>query len=126
MAAAGPALAEPAQAEDNRIGQMTSMQARQFALQQIRALAAVANAGRNNADPQCRALAERAGDLGAAAVDAVVHVDKSRELHAVGTPAADEPAIRDEYLRVATTVTEARAAVALRAANCPDLLTVNR
>lgn len=99
--------------------------ARELALDEIRALAAIATAGRAHADPRCRSLAASAGDLGAAAVDALVHVDKSRALLAVGEQAL-APAGEDDYRRVAATAHDARDAVIRRAAACPELLPTPR
>ncbi len=96
--------------------------ARELALGEIRALAAIATAGRTHADPRCRALAASAGDLGAAALDALVYVDKSRVQLAVGAQPPAAPAIEDDYRRVAATAHDARDAVIRRAAACPELL----
>jgi len=103
---------------------MNAAQARQFAIDQIRTLAAVARAGRQHTDAQCRAAATRAGDLAATAIDAVVHADKAREreLRAVGMDAAEQPAVQDDYRRVATASLEARESVAKHVAHCPELL----
>ena len=120
MAAAGIASGQTA----DRVATMSAAQARQVAIDEIRTLVAVARAGRQHADAQCRAAAARAGNLAGAAVDAVVHADKAREraLRAVGTEAVDQPAVQDNYRRVATTSLEARQAVAKHLANCPELL----
>jgi hypothetical protein len=104
-------------------GAASSSPARALALDEIRALAAIATAGRGHAEPRCRTLAARAADLGAAAVDALVDVDKSRELHPVG---AAHPALEADYQRVADATRDARHAVAQRAATCPGLLTPQR
>ena len=120
MAAAGIASGQTA----DRVATMSAAQARQVAIDEIRALVAVARAGRQHADAQCRTAAARAGDLAGAAIDAVVHADKARdqELRAVGAGAVDQPAVQDNYRRVATTTIEAREAVAKRLASCPELL----
>jgi hypothetical protein len=102
--------------------------ARAFTLDQIRALAAVARAGGQQQDAQCRAAAVRAGHLGAAAIDAVVHADQAREraLRAVGAHAADDPAVQENYQRVATATLEARHSVTRTITTCPDLAAPHR
>jgi hypothetical protein len=120
MAAAGIASGQAA----DGVATMSAPQARQFAIDQIRTLAAVARAGAQHPDQQCRAAAARAGNLAAAAIDAVVHADKAREreLRAVGAEAVDQPAVQDNYRRVANASLEARETVTQRIANCPELL----
>ena len=120
MAAAGIASGQ----SPDGVEAMSAAQARQFAIDQIRTLVAVARAGRQHADAQCRTAATRAGDLAATAIDAVVHADKAREreLRAVGMDAAEQPAVQDNYRRVATASLEARESVAKHLANCPELL----
>jgi hypothetical protein len=118
MAAAGIASGQTA----DRVA--SAAQARQVAIDEIRTLVAVARAGRQHADAQCRAAAARAGNLAGAAIDAVVHADKAREreLRAVGAETVDQPAVQDNYRRVATTSLEGRQAVAKHLAHCPELL----
>jgi hypothetical protein len=120
MAAAGIASGQTA----DGVATMSAGQARQVAIDEIRTLVAVARAGRQHADAQCRAAAARAGDLAGAAIDAVVHADKAREreLRAVGAEAVDQPAVQDNYRRVASASREARDSVTKRIANCPELL----
>jgi hypothetical protein len=120
MAAAGIASAQTA----DRVATMSAAQARQLAIDEIRGLVAVARAGRQHADAECRAAAARAGELAATAIDAVVHADKAREreLRAVGAEAAEQPAVRDNYRHVATASLTARESVAKRLASCPELL----
>jgi hypothetical protein len=120
MAGAGIACGQ----SPDSVEAMNAAQARQFAIDQIRTLVAVARAGRQHADAGCRATAARAGDLAATAIDAVVHADKAREreLRTVGAEAADQPAVQDNYRRVATASLEARQAVAKHLAHCPELL----
>ena len=120
MAAAGIASGQTA----DRVATMSAAQARQLAIDEIRTLVAVAREGRQHADAQCRAAAGRAGDLAGAAIDAVVHADKAREreLRAVGMDAAEQPAVQDDYRRVATASLEARELVAKHVAHCPELL----
>jgi len=120
MAAAGIASGQ----SPDGVEAMNAAQARQFAIDQIRTLAAVARTGRQHTDAQCRAAATRAGDLAATAIDAVVHADKAREreLRAVGMDAAEQPAVQDDYRRVATASLEARESVAKHVAHCPELL----
>ena len=120
MATAASASAQTA----DRVATMSAAQARQVAIDEIRMLVAVSRAGRQHGDAQCRTAAARAGDLAGAAIDAVVHADKAREheLRAVGAEAAEQPAVQENYRRVAITSLEARQAVAKHLANCPELL----
>lgn len=124
LVAAGAALAQSAPREGDRVAEMSAAQAREFTLDQIRALAAIARAGGNHEVAQCRAAAVRAGNLAAAAIDAVVQADMAREraLRAVGTRAADDPAVQSNYQRVANATLEARQTVATSIAACPDLV----
>jgi hypothetical protein len=128
LVAAEGALAQSAPREADRVAEMTTAQAREFTLDHIRALAAIARGGGNHGDAQCRAAAVRAGNLAAAAIDAVVQADLARDraLRAVGTRAADDPAIQSNYQRVATATLDARQAVATSIANCPDLVALRR
>lgn len=120
MAAAGIASAQTA----DRVATMSAAEARQVAIDEIRMLVAVSRAGRQHGDAQCRTAAARAGDLAGAAIDAVVQADRAREreLRAVGTGAMDQPAVQENYRRVAITSLEARQAVAKQLATCPELL----
>jgi hypothetical protein len=107
---------------------MTAAEARAFTLDQIRALAAIARADGQQQDAQCRAAAVRAGHLGAAAIDAVVHADQAREraLRAVGAHAADVPAVQENYQRVAAATLEARDSVTRTITTCPGLAALQR
>ncbi|MGE5791588.1 MAG: hypothetical protein ACM36B_02770 [Bacteroidota bacterium] len=123
FAVSASAIAQSAPGEAQRVTEMTAAEARAFTLDQIRALAAIARAGGQQQDAQCRAAAVRAGHLGAAAIDAVVHADKAREraLRAVGAHAADDPAVQETYQRVATATLDARHSVTRTITACPDL-----
>lgn len=119
LAAAGSALAQ-----SDRVAGMSAAQAREFTLGEIRALAAISRAGSKHGDTQCRAAALRAGNLAAAAIEAVVQADLARDraLRAVGTRAAGDPTIQSNYQRVASATFEARAQVAGTLTTCPDLV----
>jgi hypothetical protein len=122
--AAGGAAAQ----STDRIAQMSAADARAFTLDQVRAIAAVARAGGRHENAQCRAAAVRAGHLGAAAIDAVVHADQAREraFRAVGAQAADDPVVQENYRRVATATLEARQSVTGTIASCPELVALRR
>jgi hypothetical protein len=128
FAVAGGAGAQSAASEASRVAQMSAAQAREFTLDQIRALVAIARAGGQQPYAQCRAAAARAGNLAATAIDAVVHADKAREreLRAVGTRGPDDPAVAANYQRVATATLDARQSVAGSIASCPDLAALRR
>lgn len=128
FAVSGSAIAQSAPGEAQRVTEVTAAEARASTLDQIRALAAVARAGGQQQDAQCRAAAVRAGHLGAAAIDAVVHADKAREraLRAAGAHAADDPAVHENYQRVATATIEARDSVTRTITTCPDLVALQR
>ena len=113
--------------ESDRIEGMTSMQAREFALVQIRAMVAMSRAGSRHGDTQCRAAAARAGTLAGNGIEAVVQADQARDrgLRAVGTQAAEDPVVQANYQRVAAATLEARQSVT-KSANCPDLLAERR
>jgi len=113
--------------ESDRIEGMTSKQAREFALVQIRALVAMSRAGGRHADAQCRTAAARAATLAGNAIEAVAQADQARDrgLRAVGTQAAEDPAVQANYRRVAGATLEARQTV-VKSANCPDLLAERR
>lgn len=124
LAAAGSAGAQATPRESDRIAQMSAAQAREFALGEIRALAALSRAGSNHEDVQCRTAALRARNLAAAAIEAVVQADMARDraLRAVGTQPTDDPAIQSNYQRVAEATAEARAKATQGVAACPDLV----
>ena len=128
LAAAGTAGAQSAADDAHRVAQMSATQAREFAIDQIRALVAIARAGGQQADAPCRAAAARAGNLAGAGIDAVVHADKARShaLRAVGAAAGDDPAVQANYQQVATAALDARRSVASSIASCPDLLALKR
>jgi hypothetical protein len=131
VAACAAALASggaAAQSTADRVAQMSAAEARALTLDQIRAIAAIARGGGRHQDAQCRAAAARAGHLGATAIDAVVHADQAREraLRAVGGQGADDPAVPENYQRVAVATLEARQAVTRTIANCPDLVALHR
>jgi hypothetical protein len=110
--ASGGAAAQPT----DRIAPMSAAEARAFTLEQIRAIAAVARAGGRHENAQCRAAAVRAGHLGAAAIDAVVHAEQ----------AADDPVVQENYRRVATATLEARQSATETIASCPELVALHR
>lgn len=128
LAAALAATVPAAAGEADRVAQMSSAQAREFTIDQIRALVAIARAGGQHADAQCRAAAARAAHLAGNGIDAVVHADKAREreLRAAGTQAAEDPALQDNYRRVANAALEARQTVASSIASCPELIALKR
>jgi hypothetical protein len=113
--------------ESDRIEGMTSLQAREFTLVQIRAMVAMSRAGSRHGDAQCRTAAARAGTLAGNAIEAVVQADQSRNrgLRAVGTGSPEDPAVQANYQRVAAATLEARQSVT-NSANCPDLLAERR
>jgi hypothetical protein len=128
LAVAGVAAAESAPEDADRVAEMTAAQARDFAIDQIRALVAIARAGGQQPDPQCRAAAASAGNLAGAAIDAVVHADKARTqaLRVAGAAAADDPTVQASYQQVAAAALDARRSVAGSIASCPDPAALRR
>ena len=123
------ALSTGATASDEsvRIEGMTSMQAREFTLVQIRAMVAMSRAGGRHGDAQCRVAAARATTLAGNAIEAVVQADQARDrgLRAAGTGGPEDPTVQANYQRVAAATLEARQSVT-KSANCPDLLAERR